>query len=174
MNPLARLGLRFLGLLLLVLTSGVVGYQIGEERATELADRARAEVSRQAELRWAERNQQERQREVEHEQQIADLRSEFAARINRARAENERKLADLRSGHDRLRLPVTGCSGGGAGTSPAEASSEGADGTASADVAPETAAALYDIAADGDAAIEQLTALQQWAKEAVKLCSTSY
>lgn len=117
-------------------------------------------------------NADNRKREREHDLQVADLRAEFARKQAESRARDDRTLADLRSGNQRLRIQVSGCSppapspdSGATGPAPA-----GVDGTREAELAPAAAESLYGIAADGDRAVEKLTALQSWAKGAVELC----
>ena len=117
----------------------------------------------------AEANDKNRGQEKAHEQRVADLRAEFAQQQADARARDERTIADLRSGNQRLRLQVSSCSAARSGA--AESAPGGADGAGTAELAPETSAALWGIAADGDRAIRKLTALQAWARSAVQLCT---
>jgi hypothetical protein len=108
-----------------------------------------------------------RQKETDHAERIQEVRAEFAA-ANSREAESDRAVVrDLRSGSRGLRFKAARCPIAAGAVAP----SGGIDETATARIAPEVAAALYSIAADGDAAIRQLTALQSWAQSAVVLCS---
>lgn len=113
-------------------------------------------------------NEANRAKELKHEQEVSGLRARLAAAEGKEQAVDATAVADLRSGADRLRLPVRTCSA--AVASAAESAAARAHEEASAELAPEVAATLYGIAADGDAAIRQLTGLQEWADSAVKLC----
>lgn len=91
------------------------------------------------------------------------LRAELAAKdkkhfeeLSNARIENDKLRRDLAAGTKRVRVAVRQCEPSGtSGVDNAAATAE-LDGKAAADLA--------GIAADGDEAIRQLTALQQWAK----------
>lgn len=117
----------------------------------------------------ADANDRNRQLERKHEQEVADIRAQYAATQAAEAAVDAERVADYRAGTDRIRLPVRTC--GTAVASAADAAAARADAEARAELAPETSAALYGIAADGDAAIRQLTGLQTWAESAVKLCN---
>lgn len=116
----------------------------------------------------AKANAEAREKERKHEQEVADLKSKFAADQAAAHAVDARAIADLRNGNEWLRLRVTSC--GAAGPSPLGVPGQGADDPAYAQLAPETAAAVYGIAADGDAAIRQANGLIDWAESAMKTC----
>lgn len=160
--------------LLLLLGYGC-GYGRGSTKATERAavamDAYREEVRKREreQARLLERaNRENREQEIAHEQRVADLRAEYALLEGQARSEDKRTIDDLRSGNQRLRLQVASC-GSGAGT--ANPSAGGADGAGTAELAPEASAAVWGIAADGDGAIRKLTALQSWARSALKTCN---
>lgn len=137
------------------------------EKAEKLATQVAAEkLAQQSALNAA--NEHNRNLERTHDQEISDLRTRLAAAEGKEQATDARAAADFRSGDDRLRLPVRTCSTAVADA--AESAATRADAEARAELAPETSAALYTIAADGDAAIRQLTGLQEWAESAVKLC----
>lgn len=116
----------------------------------------------------AEADDKNREQEKTHEQRVSDLRAEFAQQQADAQARDARTIAYLRSGAQQLRLQVTSCSTAQANSS--GTASGGADGAGGAELAPEVAAALWSIAADGDRAIRKLTTLQGWARSAVQLC----
>lgn len=76
--------------------------------------------------------------------------------LSNARIENDKLRLDLAAGTKRVRVAVRQCEPSGA---------SGVDNAAStAELDGKTAADLAGIAADGDEAIRQLTALQEWAK----------
>lgn len=152
------------------------GYVSGKADATaeaaEAMDKYKEEVrarEREQERLLAEVNDKNREQEKAHEQRVADLRAEFAQQQADARARDERTIANLRSSNQRLRIQVSSCSAAKSGA--AESAPGGADGAGTAELAPETSAALWGIAADGDRAIRKLTALQAWARSAVQLCT---
>ena len=165
------------GVLLAVALIALAGYGFGKADATaeaaEAMDKYKEEVrarEREQERLLAEANDKNREQEKAHEQRVADLRAEFAQQQADARARDERTIADLRSGNQRLRLQVSSC--GAAPTDSPGGPAAGADGTRTAELAPETSAALWGIAADGDRAIRKLTALQDWARSAETLCGS--
>lgn len=168
------------GVLLAVALIALAGYGYGygsgkadaTAEAAEALDKYKEEVrarEREQERLLAEANDKNREQEKAHEQRVADLRAEFAQQQADARARDDRTIADLRSGNQRLRLQVASCSAARSGA--AESAPGGVDGTGTAELAPETAAALWGIAADGDRAIRKLTALQAWARSAVRMCN---
>lgn len=87
---------------------------------------------------------------------IAAIDSKHTEEMNNARAENDKLRLDLADGTKRVRVAVRDCKAA------STASMDDAAGTAELD--GKIAADLAGIAADGDAAIRQLTALQEWAK----------
>jgi len=109
-----------------------------------------------------------RQAEVTYERNVSDLRRTFAAADATANAKDAASGAALRSGAVRLRFPLAARCPEAAGARSAAAR---VDAATRGELAPEVAAALFAIAADGDAAIRQLTALQAWSRSAVTLCS---
>lgn len=141
------------------------GYGSGKAKATEEAAAERA-ASQQ---RVAEANEKNREQEKVHELRIRQLLADFVRADEYNRGKDARTIADLRSGNQRMRLRIATChpaQSGEAGPAPG-----GADGAGTAELAPETSAALWGIAADGDRAIRKLTGLQAWARSAVQLCS---
>ena len=156
------------------------GYGYGSGKADATADAAKAMDKYKEEVRDREREQERllteandknRDLENQHEREVADLRASFAQQQADAKARDDRRIADLRAGNDRLRLQVASCSAPQPGSS--GAAPGGADGAGTAELAPETAATLWGIAGDGDRAIRKLTALQEWARSAVKLCGAT-
>ena len=165
LSTLQRHALTILLGVLLLSAGALGGYMYGTGKAAEKA----AERERTLLTQLTEANDKNRVQEKAHEQRVADLRAEFAQQQADARARDERTIADLRSGNQRLRLQVSSC--GAARSGAAESASGGADGAGTAELAPETSAALWGIAVDGDRAIRKLTALQAWARSAVQLCT---
>ena len=152
------------------------GYGSGKADATaeaaEAMDKYKEEVrarEREQERLLAEANDKNREQEKAHDKRVADLRAEFARSNTEARERDARTVADLRAGNQRLRLQVTACRA--TPTNSPGGPAAGADGAGTAELAPETSAALWGIAADGDRAIRKLTALQAWARSAVQLCT---
>lgn len=87
---------------------------------------------------------------------VAELDAKHMEEMSNARAENDKLRLDLATGTKRVRVAVRDCR-------PAEtASMDDAAGTA--ELSGAIAESMAGIAADGDAAIRQLTALQEWAK----------
>ncbi|MBC8729967.1 lysis system i-spanin subunit Rz [Paraburkholderia sp. UCT2] len=80
--------------------------------------------------------------------------------------------ADVRAGDVRLRVATASCaaSAGGSGVPGAGAAAGGTDGTGTAELDGSAADALLGITGDGDRAIRKLTALQDYAREALRVC----
>jgi hypothetical protein len=179
MTGLKRDLLTVLGLVLALALAALAGYGQGRaaealaaaERMQDYRDEVHArEMEQQSAL--AEANEHNRRQEQAHEKRIADLRAEYARNAAEQAARDRRTIDDLYAGYQRLRLQVTSRAlDPGAGAPGAAAC--GVDGDGRAELAPEAAAALYAIAADGDAAIRRLTALQSWARSAVELCGST-
>lgn len=147
------------------------GYAWATGKSTEKVTKAQNALSKYKADQLAalnKANEANRNKERAHEQEVAQLRADLAAAEGKEQAVDAQAVADYRSGADRLRLPVRTCSTAVAAA--ADAASARAHEEASAELAPETSATLYGIAADGDEAIRQLTGLQAWAESAVKLC----
>lgn len=169
MLPLALVGLSkspwakgaaivFLGLAC-VAVAFVAGHRSGSSEA-----RAKAEADARKALEIADRKY--RQQEADHAKQISDLRLGYA-RLAATEAEKDRAVvSDLDSGAKRVRVRAARC----APVPTTGAASVGADAGAEAELPSAVGARLYDLAADADETARQLTALQAWAKEAVRLC----
>lgn len=108
-----------------------------------------------------------RAKELVYVKQVEAQRIQYAKQQATEFATDTRITGDLNSGTQRVRIKVARCDPGPASARPAPTR---IDDTSTAELAPSVAAALYTIAADGDKAIRQLTALQAWAKSAVILC----
>lgn len=159
------------------LVLGAYGYGYGSGKANATAEAADAmdeykegvrDREREQERLLAKANEANSELERTYEQRISDLRASLARENAEAAARDASTIADLLTGVKRLRLATANCSSAGAGDP--DASPAGANGAGSAELAPETSAALWGIAGDGDRAIRKLTALQDWARSAVALC----
>lgn len=150
------------------------GYAWGTDNAAKKVTKAQKELAdyKADQLTAVNKiNEANRAKELKHEQEVSGLRARLAAEEGKEQGVDATAVAGYRNGNDRLRLPVRTCSTAVAAA--AESAAARAHEEASAELAPETAATLYGIAADGDTAIRQLTGLQEWAESAVKLCSAS-
>jgi hypothetical protein len=80
--------------------------------------------------------------------------------------------ADVRAGDVRLRVAAASCipSASGNGVPGVGAAAGGVDGAGAAELDGSTADALLGITGDGDRAIRKLTALQEYAREAQRVC----
>jgi hypothetical protein len=137
------------------------GKAIGHSRAhdEDAAESARA-------LQTAEATY--RAREDQHGKEIAELRRNYAETKATAAAVDADVTRDLSSGVKRLRLPIASRCPNAPKAGPAAARVDEGE---TAELTQEAATSLYRIAADGDEAIEQLAALQEWARGAVRLCN---
>lgn len=103
-----------------------------------------------------ERLQAEKVMREDMDRRVNLIDAEHFKELSNAKSENDRLRRDLAAGTKRVRVSVRQCEpAGSSGVDNAAATAE-LDGKAAADLA--------GIAADGDEAIRQLTALQQWAK----------
>ncbi len=155
----------------------VAGLGFGHHYEAKSADKAIQTLKDQAAKReqdqlreLAAANDKVHTQEKAHEQEMAQLREAYAARATQDAADNARMLNDLRNGTQQLRIAIAAI-GHQAGSSTPGPTAGSADGSADAQLAPEAAATLWGIAADGDTAISQLSALQDWSRSAVKLCN---
>lgn len=149
-----------LALAALVLGSHYLGRRSG-------AKQAHAEDLAKEQAALVEADARYRKQEKTHDEQVQQLRLAYAAEAAKQEAANDAHARDLRSGAERLRFKVAACRPVAAGAGP---TTTRVDDPEEADLAPEVAERIFAIAADGDAAIEQLTALQAWARSAVVLC----
>lgn len=103
-----------------------------------------------------ERLQAEKAMREDMDRRVNLIDAEHFKELSNAKSENDKLRRDLAAGTKRVRVAVRQCEP--AGTSSVDNAS------ATAELDGKTAADLAGIAADGDEAIRQLTALQQWAK----------
>lgn len=143
-------------------------YGANEATVSCLEDERERERDHQRELTAA--NERTRAKEREHEQVVSELRRAFAQESEAQAARDAAVAASLRDGNRRLRLQVAAarCPTPEAG---AVAPAAGADEAPRAELAPEAASALFGITADGDAAIRQLTGLQDYAAKLYRDCT---
>lgn len=166
--------------LLLAFLTAVLGF-LGGNHYADLKAEAResdaAKVAAQDSQKAAEAlntaNAKNRKQEQDFALEVQALAKKFQKENEDARAADATTIANYKLGASRMRLQVTKCQAGSAGSAQADGAPGGSDGTATAELAPATAAALYGIAADGDTAIRKLTLLQDWASGAMKLCNGS-
>lgn len=147
-----------------------VGSFYGSTRANAKAEKAAAAL-RETHLKELNAvNAALRQKERDHETDIGAILSAFAAREASQTSAAQADAARYAAGESRLRLLVAP---GGCAARPPEAvaSAPGADEAPRAELAPATSAALVGIANDGDAAIDQLTALQVYTARLYRTCT---
>lgn len=132
------------------------------------------------ELRYEKRETDLREQVTKAQQSVLDAERDHTAAIARVRTAYEQQaqdaamanaavIADLRSSQRRVRVPVTDCRNA---AMPAPEPATRADHEPrTAELDPAVAARIWAIAADGDRAVQKLTALQNWAREAVRLCN---
>lgn len=168
---------RALLLAFLTLVLGCLGGNHYANLKAEARESDTARVAAQASQKAAEAltvaNAKNRKQEQDFADQVQKLTDKFHKENDDARLADATTIANYKLGASRMRLQVTKCQTGPAGSAQGNGAPGGGDGTATADLAPATAAALYGIAADGDTAIRKLTLLQDWAIGAMKLCNGS-
>ena len=103
-----------------------------------------------------ERLQAEQSARIDMDKRIEKLDAEYFKELTNARIENDKLRADLATGTKRVSVAVRSCK--------AATTASVDDATSTAELDPKVAADLAGIATDGDAAIRQLTALQEWTK----------
>lgn len=168
--PKAKLyGVAALAVLACAAVAFGAGFQTGSHRATLKAAQAQYERERKTLTELNRLNDRVREKERAYEASLQEFRLSFERTLAAEKARDARVIADLRAGNQRLRLPVApgACSAQGSGAVPASA---GADEAPRAELAPEAAATLWGIVADGDEAIRQLTGLQDYTTKLYKTC----
>lgn len=103
---------------------------------------------------------------------VADLETQFRKEQHEAQQTIDALRTDVRNGDVRLRVAVAGCASvaGSDDMSGTGTSASGANGAGTAELDRSVADDLLGITADGDAAIRKLTALQDYAREALRVC----
>lgn len=149
----------------LVVGTHLIAYRTGLSRGSS---RMHAEDVERERAAVAAADAKYRAMEAGNEKRVEDLRLEYAKRQAAESAVDSRTAAALASGAQRVRVAVTRCGPNAAAPGPPAARDDGSE---TAELAPETATALYAIAADCDETARQLTALQSWSLAAVKLCN---
>jgi hypothetical protein len=170
----------WVGLAVILALGGIVGTSYvfglgkgklaGEQALSKLKEEVAARDKKQLQD-LADANDRNRQQELDHEKYVANLRAGWAASQAAEHASDVRIINDLSSGNKRLRIAITACTNASTQANTPITATTGIDGSGSADIAPKAAAILWSIAADGDRAARKLTALQDWARAAVKLCN---
>jgi hypothetical protein len=150
---------------LAVAVTGVGVYKIGHARG---ATQAHQEDKARAEIAVSTFNLKYREQEIVNERRIADIRTTYAKTEATAKVVDSEVVRNLDVGTQRMRFKVARCSPSPSASGPTPIR---VDDPPTAELPGPIAAALYSIAADGDRAIRQLTALQLWAKAAVQLCN---
>lgn len=136
----------------------------------EGATRARGEEQARAAEALAQADKSYREQEKRYADQVEQLRVSYAVQDKKEDSRDAVAELGYSRGTQRLRLPVTTTRRCPEPTK-VESPSPRADAPESAELAPEAAQTVYSIAADGDDAIRQLTALQAWVREALTLCN---
>lgn len=163
-SPIVRKALLVTGLAVAAVTVPWATYRTGLSRGSAKAHAEDAEHERAA---VDDADAKYRAQERANDQRVSDLRVMYAKAEAAARASDAVVSRDLADGTRRVRIPVASCCPNATALGPAPG---GVDGTETAELPGPIAAALYAIAADGDQAIRQLTALQDWSRSAVVLC----
>ena len=137
-----------------VMTLATVGVYVQREQARADLAKYRAEVAGATQRAEA----QARQTETTLRTEAETLRTKLAKESEDAKTRQNRLVADIRSGTQRMSIAAA-CPtpAGQAGEDPAAAPGNGAD-SARAELDPEVAATLVAIAADGDQAIRERNA----------------
>lgn len=160
MSPYLAVGLAA-GVLGLALGAGVThrfdGATLAREQASHQADLAKINAASAKALSEALAKQQVA------EGQISNLETQYETEVANHASDSLKYRADLASGAQRLRVHVTGCSVGTPSKSPsATGSTDG--GAAFADLDPAVASGAVQVAADDQAEIDKLAALQAYVK----------
>lgn len=124
------------------------------------AERDAAKIVASQNAAVADAQAQARAKEKENAELHAKVDSQYFDLAN-AQVESSNLRADLAAGRRRLSVRTTGTCTSGVPANPAAAGLD--DGAARADIDPADAVNIITITSEGDDAIRQLTALQQWA-----------
>lgn len=146
--------LALVGVLLLI----GVGYKIASDRSA--LNQARADLAQtQSALSASEKARADA---LEEQKRLATIDKKHYEEYSNAQRENANLRARIAAGGDRVYIRTkTNCA-----CLPGAATAPGVDDAAGyAELDPADAANLIGIAADGDAAIRQLTALREWVRE---------
>lgn len=154
-------------LVLLALIAYPVTYYVGKARGASAAHA----IDKARELQIvADFDKRYREAEQDYAKRVFDQRMEFATKTAAEKAVDDRQSSDLHAGVERVRVHVVRCR---ADAAPATTTAPRTDGAGTAELSPDVAGRLYDLAARGDKYARQVTALQAWARSAVALCSQS-
>jgi hypothetical protein len=160
MSPYLVAGLAA-GILGIALGAGVThrldGAALAREQASHQADLAKINAASAKALSEALVKQQAA------EGQVASVEAQFNEEVGNHAKDNLALRAQLASGAQRLRVRITGCSVAPASQGPAAAGSAD-DAAAYADLDPTVASGVVQVAADDQAEIDKLAALQAYVK----------
>ncbi|MGF6444412.1 lysis system i-spanin subunit Rz [Paraburkholderia youngii] len=103
---------------------------------------------------------------------VAEIEAKYRKENNDAQQTIDSLRADVRDGAVRLRVATARCiaPAGGGDRGDVGTAAGGSDGAGTAELDGATAADLLTITADGDRAIRKLTVLQDYAREAQRVC----
>lgn len=145
------------------------------EAAGARADAALVHAQHERDMRAIAELAEQHGRELmaERERSTAAV-AEIEAKYQKGEADAKETLdalrADVRAGAVRLQLAVAHCSAGGDGMPGAGAAGGESDGAGTAELDGATADALFGITGDGDRAARKVNALQEYAREAMRVC----
>lgn len=134
------------------------GAQLAREKAAHAADIARVNAEAAQQLREALANQQAA------EGRVATVEQQFNDEVAKHAKDNLDYRAQLASGAQRLRVRVTHCAVGPTADQSAAASGRADDSAAFAELDPTVATGVVQVAADDQAEIDKLKALQAYVR----------
>lgn len=133
------------------------GAALAREQASHQADLAKINAASAKALSDALAKQQVA------EGKVSDIEAQYNTEVANHASDSLKYRADLISGSQRLRVHITGCSVAAAGQGPA-ASVSADDSATYADLDPTVASGVIQVAADDQAEIDKLAALQAYVK----------
>lgn len=165
--------LKWLGALLVVAAVVIAIYSYGRQQfgLGEQAEKARWLARETAELAAANvkinaLQTAARTAERDHAMRLAAVSAQYQEDLKHAQARKDRVIADLRTGAQRLRIPVAGAGCAGAGGMPETGPATGGrDGGTTAELSQPAAEFLVGLASDADQVAEQLKACQALVRE---------
>jgi hypothetical protein len=138
-------------------THKIDGAALAREQASHQADLAKINAASAAALAAAVVKQQAA------EGQVASVEAQYTTEVSNHAKDTLALRAQLASGAQRLRVHVTGCTAASSGQGSSSSGSVD-DGAASADLDPTVASGIIQVAADDQAEIDKLAALQAYVK----------
>ncbi|MCA8351859.1 lysis system i-spanin subunit Rz [Burkholderia cepacia] len=142
------------------------------------ADAAAARAAHDRDMRAVAELAEQHGRELMAERErssavVAEIESKYQKGESDAKQAIDALRADVRAGDVRLRVAVANCSAGSDGMQGVGAAAGGSDGAGTAELDGTAADAFLDIAGDGDRAARKVAALQDFAREAIRVCGIS-